>query len=252
MTDKEFIAKISLLKDVKPRQDWVVLTKKGILGENPVFTPKAQPFALLSGIVATFKMATAKPALIMSALVFIVVGGIMLQVASNSLPGDSLYSVKVAVSKVKVTLLASYETRATAHLGLAQSSLDDLKRAAQENKVKNLASAIQVFENNIAVASKEVQELVENQSPGALQATMKIVQLQKDKVVVEQILGTVIGDENGELESAIKLLVEFELADLQGRSLTEEQLVLVAEAEIAYEEGAYETALENIWMVSNN
>ncbi len=252
MTDKEFKAKISLLNNIKPRQDWVLLTKKEILGETPAFKPKLQPFSILSGIVSTFKLAASRPALVMPVIALIIVGGIMLQLSASSLPGDALYSVKVAVSKVRVTLLASGESRALAHLGLAQSSLDDLKRAAEENKVKNLASAIQVFENNIAVASREIQELVENRSLGALQATMEIVQLQKDKAVVEQILGTVIGNENGELESAIKLLVENELSDLQQRSLTERQEALVAEALASYEVGEYGTALESIWRVSNN
>ena len=252
MTDTEFKAKISLLQSIKPREDWVVLTKKNILGETPAFTPKSPKFSFLSDIVSTFKLAVARPVLIMPALALIIVSGIMFQISVNSLPGDSLYSVKVALSQAKVTLFASGEDKAIAHLGLAQTSLNDLKRAVDENKVKNLASAIQAFENNIAIASKEIQELVENQSSGALQATIEIVQLQKDKAVVEQILGTVIGDENGELESAIKLLVEFELSDLQQRSLTEEQEALLESALASYEIGEYGTALESIWMVSNN
>ncbi|MCP6726809.1 MAG: DUF5667 domain-containing protein [Patescibacteria group bacterium] len=252
MTDKELKAKISLLNNIKPKQDWVVLTKSNILGETPAFKPYTQPFSVFSDIVSTFKLATARPALIVPALALIVAGGVMLQVASTSLPGDTLYPVKVALSKAKVTLLASDETKAIAHLGLAQNNLNDLKRAVEENKTKNLASAIQVFEDNIAIASKEIQELVENQSSGALQATIEIVQLQKDKAVVEKILGTVIGNENGELESAIKLLVENELSDLQQRSLTEEQEALLAEALASYEIGEYGTALESIWRVSNN
>jgi len=252
MTDQEFKAKISLLNNVKPREDWVLLTKKQILGETIVFKPKIESFSLLSDIVATFKVAIAKPALVMPIIALIVVGGVILQLSVSTLPGDALYPVKVALSKAKISLLTSNDAKLLAQIDLAQSSLDDLKRAAQENRVKNLASAIQVFEDNISVASKEIQELVENQSSGALQVAMEVVQLQKDKVVVEQILGTAIGNDSGEFESAVKLLVESELSDLQERSLTDAQEALVVEAQKSYEAGDYESALESIWMISNN
>ena len=37
LTEKQLIGKVRKLRQIRPRKDWVFLTKKGILGEEPGF-----------------------------------------------------------------------------------------------------------------------------------------------------------------------------------------------------------------------
>ena len=118
--------------------------------------------------------------------------------------------------------------------------------------VKNLAPATEEFNLSVAEVSKGLLALVENEPAKALQVSLKLVQLQKGKAEIEQILGAVIGEEEtSELINAIKVLIESELNYLQARTLSGEQEELLKGAIEQYQAEDYQEALENIWMISN-
>jgi len=129
----------------------------------------------------------------------------------------------------------------------------DLKAVALQNRVKNLPLAIEEFETNALKVSEGFIEIVENHPENALQASKQVVQLQKEKSEVEQILGTKIGqDQNEKIANAMKDLVEYEVAYLETRSLTEEQEQLFKEVKSMMEQEDYASALEKIWELSQD
>ena len=261
MEDKDLIAQLSHLKEIKPRQEWVVSTQKRLFGGKAfdsileqaghgVNLQKGGFWVTLEGIVSFMARSLQKPAFVIPMLAFIVAGGAVGRAAYESLPGDKLFPVKAAAEQVYLRF-AGEEERPAREFALAQQRLADLRVIAEQNKVKNLPLAIQEFEANAAKISEGFVQIVEKQPGRALQASRQMVQLQKEKSAVEEILGTKIGEEQEEeLRDATKRLVEYELGYLETRSLTESQEELFGNAKTAAEEGNYESALEYIWQLS--
>ena len=247
MEDKELIAKISHLKEVKPREDWVLLTRQRIIGEA---LQKGRFWGMVEEIGRLAAGYMAKPAFVIPVLACVVAGGAVWQGALKSLPGDMLYPLRAALEQVPLRL-STQEERPLREFARAQQSLADLKVVAERNKVKNLPSAIQEFEANASKVSEGFIAIVENQPEKALQASRQVVQLQKEKSEVEMILGTKIGEEQEEeIEDATRKLVEYEFSYLETRSLTEEQEKLFEQAKASAAEGDYATALETVWTLS--
>ena len=248
MDEKDLVQKISLLKEIKPKDTWVLFAKTRILAQNNAEL-NAQPRKSLVGQVehlVSYLRYFNKPAYVFAVLAFVVLGGVGYKVSQNSLPGDALYSVRSAVEK------ATTGSGPLVSLEIAQRRLEDLRKVVEGNKVKNLSSATKEFNLSVAEVSKDLLALVENEPKKALQASRELVQLQKDKAQIEQILGASIGvEETLELTNATKALVESELNDLVIRSLTSEQKELLEQAIIAYQAEDYGLSLENIWSISN-
>ena len=273
MEEKDLITKLTLLKEIKPRDEWVIFAKTRILADSetlisadtklitadvqvprPSLGDPRLGLGMLGDVVAALsflrymgkaafalRAMAAKPAYVLPLLLVFVLGGVTLQVSKSSLPGDALFTVRSAIEKATLS-----------NLELAQKRMGDLQKIAQENKVKNLSETIKEFKANVGEVSRNVALLVDKEPGKALQAGMELVQLQKDKAAIEQILGTAMdGDAAQELKSATKYLVENELEDLLTRTLTEEQQGLLEEGIMAYQAEDYETALEKVWMISN-
>lgn len=242
MDDRKLLNQVSLLKDIKPRQEWVLLTKQKILGGEV----KEQSFSILQ--VLSYLSYLRKPAFAFASFVLLA-GTSFAFVMESSIPEDRLYGAKVALEKVRVSL-SPREQRQTM---IAQNRLEDVKKVAETKDQKKLASAINEYRQSAAKASEDFARLVEKEPEKALQASKLIIQLQKDKTQLEKVLGTIIGEqEEGQLESASRILLENEFTYLETRTLTENQAVLFEEARDAYEKGDYPTALEKIWTLSNN
>lgn len=246
MDEKELTTKLSLLKNIKPRENWVLFVRTRLMTQNNA-EPYAEPRRTLQvGFSAiwntlSFLRYMGRPAYVLPILLVLVFGGVTLQASKNSLPGDALFSVKSAIEKATLS-----------NLELAQKRLGDLKTIAQENKVRNLSETIKEFKANVGEVSKNIAVLVDKEHGTALQAGRDLVQLQKDKAAIEQILGTAIDTETAtELKNATKYLVENELEDLLTRTLADDQKQLLEEAIVAYQVEDYELALEMIWKISN-
>ena len=92
MEDKELIARLSHLKEIKPREDWVLLTRQRIVGEalqKGRFWGMVEEVGGLSpfgrSLVGRMARYMAKPAFVIPVLACIVAGGALWQGALNSL-----------------------------------------------------------------------------------------------------------------------------------------------------------------------
>lgn len=257
MGEKELIKKLSHLKQIKPREEWIVLVRQRLFEQEaqpmPAPLQKERFWDMLQGIGRFIRFMVKyaeRPAIVIPLLALIVAGGAIGKGVLESLPGDTLYPLRSAVEQVSLRL-SDVEERPFLEFDLAQQRLSDLKMVAERNSLKNLPAAIQEFEANASKVSEGFLQIVENQPEMALQASRQIVQLQKEKSEVEQILGTKIGEEQEEeIKDTIRILVEYEVAYLETRSLLEEQELLLENVKILIEEGDYEAALETIWTLS--
>ena len=230
MTEKELITKLKELRQIKPRKDWVVFTKSQIFSEE--LQERQEKVSLLQIIRQSFVF---KPAFAVLGVLVMLVG--VLSFAQNSLPGDTLYSVKKIAEKSQAMLIAK-EQQSAFIFNVASKRLDDLTRIAQKNSVKNLASAIDEYQTSVSEVARTIsQESIQ----GDAEATKKFaIEVKKLEARTEEVksLGIEIG-ENEELNNVLAQIVGKELADLENRELTEEEVV-----KLAYEEGDYSGALE--------
>ncbi len=234
-TDKEIIGKVRKLSQVKPRKDWVFLTKKEILGETSSFG--FFPYLTRNKILSFAQMSYFKPALAGFVVVFVFLG--ILGFAKNSLPGEPLYFVR-KVAHFGQTILASQNEKPGVQLELANDRLQDLTKASP----KNLAPTINEFQANISQAARELTRMdMTTSSPAVIKKIVEETKkLQENKQKVES-LGVVI-DGTQELDDALAKITTDLIEDLKESTLIEEKEDILGKMEELYEGKRYSEALE--------
>ncbi len=225
MTSEELIGKIRELRQIKPRKDWVLLTKTQILGEDkPVFSPFFifRPVPVFAGVL----------------FVFILFG--FLGTSQNSLPGDLLYPIKKITEKARVVFV-SETGKPKANLELANKRLEEINQIAQNNEVRKLVPAINEFQASI---SKVTENLTALKGADVKEIAKEAQKIEENKKKIES-LGVEVG-ETEELENAYKILAEREIKNLEQNSLTETQEEALKEAKEYFEKGDFATALIKI------
>jgi len=238
MIKKDLIAKIKELKQIKPRKDWVVFTKRQILDTESSYGERFSVFAVLRGMVFQPRMAYA---LVIMLGLFISAFGF----AQNSLPGDLLYPLKRIAEKSQAIFVSEAE-RPKTQLELTNKRLEELTKIAQENQTSKLAPAIDEFQKSAAVAAKNLKK-PQKITKEIVDETKKLLE-NKEKLTT---LGVVIG-ETEELDNALNsLLIKSQIQDLEKRSLSDEQKELLREAKEFFIKGDLEKALEKVLQVNS-
>jgi len=248
MNEKQLIRHFQELAEIRPRKDWVILTKNRILAEETILQSKL-------GLLSFFPFFRYKLAFAPIISVLIIIG--LFGFAQKTVPGDTLFSVKKMAETAQVSFSSDVEKPKT-QLKLANKRLEELSRIAQANQVRSLDPAIKEFQASIAQATKDLTEMdfnVTSSDPMVLQEIVAETQkLKENKERVEAVLGTVVGNTD-ELTSALSRLekqtAEYLIADLSQRTLSEEDQVLLTEAKQDFEAGNYAGALGKIWLLSN-
>lgn len=249
MTEAETIRKIQALRQIKPSKEWVFLTKGRIFGQaaseglNSVHFGRELKTSQKLDILSLFLFG-GRPALVAILTAIIVVGAFGF--AQNTVPGDFLYQVKKIGEITEVSLTPGSE-QAQTHLEIANRRLDDLGRITESNRVKNLSPTIEEFRFNVLEAAKSLNSTSSN--PESIKKIVQETQKIRENKLKIEALGIVVG-EITELDNALGQLVVRELNDLDGRTLTEAQQVILQAAKDYYQAGNYEKALERILSLS--
>ena len=233
MTEKELIGKIRELRQIRPRKDWVVLTKTQILGETDRDRVSISFFPFF------------KPALV-TVTTFGILFGIF-SLAQNSLPGDILYPIKKITEKSQAVFI-SEEELPKYNLEIANKRLEELNEIAQTNQVKKLAPAINEVQASVSEAAKNLVKLKKVDKKIVEEA----VKIGKNTKNTEEILATKIFPEETEesLNDFYKTYAQMLIKDLEESTLAEEQKLLLEEAKEDFETGNYSQALEKILILS--
>ncbi len=235
MAEKDLINKIKELKNIKPKEDWVFLTKNRIFSEEQQFS--------LSPFESFKQLFNLKPAFVISSLINVgLVGLTFVFSVQSSLPGDLLYSVKKIGEDAQLSLSSETE-KPGAYLELANKRLEDLDKIAKINKIENLVPTIREFQNSISKAVEDLNR-IEDDSYIIMEIVSQTKKLEESKQRIEA-LGIVIG-ETKELDNALAQLIERELEGLENQILTEEQEESLVQVKEDYQAGLYYQALEGI------
>lgn len=126
------VLKIASLLSTVPKANIPSPTKQYLYNQKLSF---AQRFGQLFTVYRTATISA------VSILVFISGFGVI-QAANNSLPGDTLYPLKLAAEEAQLNLTFGPEKIADLHLALAQKRLDEAKRVIEINDPAQEAAAI--------------------------------------------------------------------------------------------------------------
>src|SRR4030042_905320 len=240
MTEQELIKKRQVLKQIKPRKDWVILTKRELF-KKEAFDFKER-LSILDIFPRIFQFQYYKLAL----ATFVVLGVLVIaafSVAQNALPGDSLYSLTRISENSRIAFVAE-ENMPEAQLELANKRLEELTKVTEAKQTTKLAPVIEEFQKNLSQAAKDLKE--PKTIPKEMVEQTKKLEENKQKI---KSLGVLIG-ETQELDNALSQLVEREIKDLENRTLTENQQQILEKAKENFEAENYSQALEKILEIS--
>jgi hypothetical protein len=247
MKQPSLVSQLKSLREIEPRKEWVVFTKQRIFA--------GEPEAAKAGLASIFPIFRYKLAFapIISALILIGIFGF----TQNTLPGDFLFSVKKMTESAQVAFSSGADKPKT-QLKLTNKRLEELSKIAGANQIKNLDPAIKEFKSNITEAAKNLAAYnisATGTDPLIVkEIVMESKRLEENKEKIESVLGAVIGDTN-ELSSAISQLEKqtaaYLIADLEARTLSENDGLLLNEARADFASGNFATSLEKIWILSN-
>jgi len=221
LAEKELISQVRKLRQIKPGKDWVSFTKKEILGEEPgfYFLPYFKP--AFAGIVS----------------IFVLVG--MFGLVKNTLPGDSLYTVKKVAHKVEAIFVPE-DGKPAFQLELANDRLEDLTRVS----AKNLAPTIYEFQANMYKAAENLAKI--DAATSSTMVTQKIVEetikLKENEEKIKSLGMIVEGEETINFD---KIVVKYLIGDLENRTLTEDQEGILEQMKDLFQEEKYSQALES-------
>lgn len=260
MDEKDLIYQLKALKQIKPSQDWALLTKNRILGST---NPQISEFGaeLLNRVkhfpALGWRFGLLKPAFALSALAVLIAFGVWLW---GSLPGDTLYPAKKAVKQINLLT----EDPVDINLRMAAESARALKEIAQKNEVDKLAPAMKEYEENV---KRAVSSLDDSPKSGdqALKIAAQVSQIEEEAKAIEEILQTEIAKEErkemikkalamlsaevGELTEGRKVQIATQLEDLADMPLNEEQQGLLEKAQKEFESGEYDLAQSTINLI---
>lgn len=243
MTEKELIAKIKELRQIKPRKDWVVLAKSQIFGKE------AAGFSWLS-VIGEMKaglgfLINHRYAFASSVSLIVLVG--LFGFSLSALPGDTLYSIKRATERGQAVFVSEKELPKH-NLEIVNKRLDDLARVVRTNSNRNLEPAINEFKASVSEAARSLAQ--KSTTEISAQAIILEVKKLEEKTQEAKSLGVEIG-ETEEFNDALSQLVSREIEYLESRSLTDEQKVVLEEVKKDFELGNYTQALERILMLNS-
>jgi chaperonin cofactor prefoldin len=231
MTEKELILKIQGLRGIKPKKEWVFLTKREILGEETVERTKVSWLEVFPKMFFQHKLAFAS-----LALIFVVVCAFGF--SQNAVPGDMLFSLKKVTEKAQTAFVPS-EEQLKNRLELVNKRLEELTKIAEQNQVKKLSSAIEECQ---ASMSQVVNKASNVRKPEEARKIVPEIKKMEGNIQNLKTYGVEISDAEN-TENIYKPVVDVLIKDLETRALTEDQQKLLNEAKETYQTGDYPNTL---------
>jgi len=239
--ETELIKDLEKLRNVKPSKDWVILTKKDILGES-----EAPSFSFSGGFSSLFLRYK-------SATLMLVVVGLLLGTfgfAQTALPGDTLYVLKKATERTKIAFVSKDE-RANVQLSYANENLENLVMIAQNNQVNRIAPIINEYQNNLTQATESLSDIEKTDIDRVKDIVERTKEIEKNREKLE-VLGVIPGGEEeidqmiskiSEDEKNAKKFIELSVEEMENRILSEEEGKNLEKIKEYYQEGRYDQAL---------
>lgn len=243
MTEKQLIEKLNKLSEIKPRKEWVVLTKNQILGatEQNIVAEKANILGRFTSIMEVLRTYSyqRKLAFALSGILLIALGTV----------GFVGYSNLGAKKDGQVAFIPT-EFLTKSQLEAANNSLENLTKLVKENRSEDITPAVNKFKASLNDAVNSLLESVKN-DPSSIKDIAKEVKKIKDNQVLLDNLDVKV-DLGDSSEVLYKAITEQEIANFEKLTLTQEQKDILTSVKELYEKGKYAEAFEKIYTEFNS
>ena len=177
----DIIEKLNTLKSVQPSEKLVVEMREEVLSKAPVFCNLEHNYTEKS-IFSLNNLFARRMAVSFTAIIFVLTGGLSVSYASrSSLPGDTLYSVKIASEGVQLAI-SSGDRKAEIEIEQAGKRLEEAveisKNPSDINQGEKLKKLIVNFEEKINRAQSGLMEIEDNEKKAKI---AKVINIQTEK-----------------------------------------------------------------------
>ena len=173
ISEKELIERLTQLKEVKPDENWVIFCRENIALEISKNNEKEPiPAFNFSSAFASFLRYIRNPHPVLKPMVaFVLIFGFMfsgslivIAKAKNSLPGDRLFSVKIALEEAKLLTATSAEGKAQVQTDMITARIDELNKiinaeGSMEQKQPKIEEAVNNLQRHLLSAKDELPKL---------------------------------------------------------------------------------------------
>ena len=179
----DIISKLNTLKSVQPSEKLVVEMREEVLSKAPVFCGLEHNYNKKSIFdLSLNNFFASKLAVSFATVIFVLFGGFSASYASkSSLPGDTLYHVKIASENV-VLAVASGDKKAEIEIEQAGKRLEELaeisKKPSDINQGEKLKQLVTSFEEKINKAQDGLTKIEDN---GKKAKIAKVINVQTEK-----------------------------------------------------------------------
>ena len=240
MKDQQIINKIKALKMITPRSTWVSLNRdfllRQIAADQPAVPVRLSVRALIEATVGSFSRQVFQPAVVMLLLVSVSLGGsLVANAAFYSLPGDSLYGVKIALEKTQLAVTPTDERKAELKVAFAQNRVKEFNKIVAQTDVtpavkqERINQVVSEFQKNVVAVKGHINKIAENTDPLDEEAKAHTLRIALNLSSETQELAKSLDEKTSGLSEAEKVGVEAIVAQAvesaQATSLSAQELV---------------------------
>ena len=169
--ETKLIKEVKNLKgEIKPRPEWVNLSRDILLQkinpENQYTKSKIGFDGYVQLFNQVFRQSLLEPAVVMLLVLGVFLGSsLTINAAFYSLPGDSLYSVKIALEKTHVALTTNEEAKVELKIEFAEKRVAELGKIISQPEVipevrkRKIEAAVKEFKNNVVAVSDHLNKI---------------------------------------------------------------------------------------------
>lgn len=166
--NKQINKEFKNLKDsVKPRSEWVDSNKVLLLSQIKSSAKEKVSFVdYFNAFIGSFRNYLLEPAVVMILLLATFLGSsLTINAAFYSLPGDSLYNVKLTLEKTHVALIQDDERRVELKMEFAQKRISEFDKIfaqadiTPEEKKKQIEAIVRELRSNVASVSSDLRRI---------------------------------------------------------------------------------------------
>lgn len=214
MDNREFLNKLNNFKELriggKPRQDWKSSNKEILMSQirsqssNEVMGAVAYSFDWLK---VHFRMSElfVRPIGVLAIIAMLVLGSSVMTVraSKDSMPGDTLYNVKLATEKAHVGITFNQDKKARLEISFAERRVQELSQVIKEKNNEKTELAIRGLEKNL----KGVQSRVEKMSLS--EESEKAVEVAKEvNTKTKEFEQSLSNEEDEQIQEALEIIDE--------------------------------------------
>ncbi len=184
------VRKIKKLQLITPDTSWLESQRSFLLYEisRSINQPKREKAILAFPLFNFFRVL--RPAFAFALIAIVVISSLstvgVISASQNTLPGDFLYPVKMAVEKTQLTFTPSQENRTKLSIKFATQRIDEFTQLIEKpDKTKDLGKAVQKFTQEIVSVQQNINTLKEKNAQKAAEVA-KLVKSQTP--IYEEVL----------------------------------------------------------------